>query len=173
MKFLKMMIVMAGFSTTLQATNVNEIALPKYTGANCQDYTGTWEGFITDPSDLFAKGGPWPVIISLYHKNGYIIGRVNKIRTSSHDGIEARQIWASCKDGVLSEIFWGNRGTCGSVSQEGMQVSKNVVVLKLHWENAMANADFLTFLKRKNNLYPYPVPQKLHEYSIENIKTCH
>mgnify|MGYP007027866177 CR=1 FL=1 len=151
----------------------NEISFAKYAHARCQDYTGTWEGFITDPHDLFANGGPWPVTVMLFHKNGYLIGHVSKVKISAKNSIGSKQIWATCKDGVLDNIFWGNRGDCGSLSKEGLQISKNSLALKLHWENAMANTDFLVFLKKKNQRYPYALPKKLHEYNVQDIKSCH
>ena len=54
------------FAAPAQTKN-QSIQLNKYYAATCANYTGTWRGFFTDPTDLFGNGGPWPVSVSLYN----------------------------------------------------------------------------------------------------------
>jgi hypothetical protein len=143
------------------------ITLAKYYRATCQDYTGTWQGFMTDPQELFADGGPWPVTLSLFNHGQYIIGQ------GGGAPVGIKKIWAQCKDGVLSNIFWGEKGACGGFSQQGLLVSKNVLVLELNYESAMIGTKFLLFLKRKNSVYSYQVPTKEKDYQLEKVKSCH
>lgn len=164
---------------TSQAVHASEnnqmvVTLNKYYAATCQDYSGTWHGIITDPGNLFADGGPWPVTISLHNKDGYIIGQSSMIQYTHNGGeISKRQIWAECKNGVLDNIFWGNKGACGSVSHQGLLVSKNVLVMQLNYENSMTGTNFLVFLSRKNSAYPYSIPKNIHDFEPGPIKSCH
>lgn len=156
------------------ASDTNTIQLNKYYAASCQDYTGTWQGWITDPTDLFANGGPWPLTVSLYNKNDRMVGQTSLVKYSNNGGeISKRQIWAECKNGVLADIFWGNKGACGSYSQQGLLVSKNVLVLQLNYENSMNGTSFLVFLSRKNNTYSYPVPKNTNDLTPGAIQSCH
>lgn len=150
------------------------VSLNKYYAASCQDYTGTWHGFITDPSSLFSDGGPWPVTISLYNKDDHLIGQSSMIQYTNNGGeISKRQLWAECKNGVLDNIFWGNKGACGSYSHQGLLVSKNVLVMQLNYESSMTGTNFLVFLSRKNNAYPYTIPKSANDLVPGTIKSCH
>jgi hypothetical protein len=149
------------------ATESNGITLPKYYQANCQAYTGTWQGFMADPQGLFGNGGPWPVVISLYNRDTNIIGQGGGAPVGN------KKIWAQCHNGVLSNIFWGNKAACGDFSQKGLLVSKNVLVLELHDENAMTGTNILLFLQRKNNAYLYTIPSNQQDYQLGEIKSCH
>lgn len=154
------------FSQANASGNAN-INLPAYSQATCEGYTGTWRGFMTDPSNLFADGGPWPVTVQLYYHNGYIIGTTNSNPTNNS------RIWAQCNNGVLSNIFWGEKGQCGSFSQQGLLVSQNALVLQLPYENAMNGAQFLTFLQRQNSKYHLPLPSNEASYALGSVQTCH
>jgi|GEM_PF-3243028 hypothetical protein len=159
---------------TCFADDSTAVRLNKYYAASCQDYNGTWHGFITDPSDLFSNGGPWPLTISLYNRNNHIIGQSTMIQYSNNGGeISKRQIWAECRNGALNNIFWGNKGACGSYSHQGLLVSKNVLVLQLNYESSMTGTQFLVFLTRKNNVYPYPVPKKDEDFMPGSVTSCH
>lgn len=156
------------FSVTVSADNNQQktvITIPKYFQATCDAYTGTWTGFMTDPEDLVDPGKVMPITISLYYKNGSIIGQ--------SDSSEHKKIWAQCHNGILSNIFWGNKQACGSFSQQGMLVSRYALVLLLHYESAMAGTDFLVFLQRKNKNYNYPVPKNNEDLLLGPVKTCH
>jgi hypothetical protein len=47
------------------------------------------------------------------------------------------------------------------------------LLLNLHHENAMADADFVAILKRTNNQYPYSIPIKPQEFVLNKLTTCH
>lgn len=150
------------------------MTVPGYFNAACQDYTGTWRGFITDQTDLFGNGGAWPITVSLYQKDGHIIGRSSAIKYAKRDSVLlAKKIWADCKDGMLSQIIWGEKGECGSVSQQGMLVSRNVLLLQLNWESAMNSAKFVAFLQRVNSNYSYTVPTNKDAFIYGKRKSCH
>jgi len=160
----------AARETKKVSTNTSAyMKIPIYLDAQCSDYTGTWEGFATDPSELFKDGGPWPVRLHLFNKGKRIIGRSVEIK----DVIDEREIWANCHRGVLKNIFWGKKGSCGAYSQEGLLVSKNMMILKLHYENAMAGTDMMLILTRKSNNYPYSVPKEDQDFVLGKIRTCH
>lgn len=154
--------------------SAGSISLQRYFNASCQDYTGTWNGFITDPTDLFGNGGAWPVTVYLYEKNGHIIGRSDSVTYGKKEGvITAKKIWANCSDGNLSQIIWGEKGECGGVSQQGMLVSKNTMILQLDWESAMTGTTFVAFLQRVNTKYPYATPTKEEDFLYGKRETCH
>lgn len=150
------------------------LSLDKYYQGTCQDYSGTWQGFMTDPTDLFDNGGPWPVTVSLYQQNGKVWGRTSAVKLKGKRVIfKSNEIWARCSNGKLQDIFWGAKNSCGALSQQGGLISKNVLALKLNWENAMNGASLLLFLQRKNNLTPYDESSHVNAYDPAVIKTCH
>lgn len=150
------------------------LSLDKYFQGTCQDYSGTWQGFMTDPTDLFDNGGPWPVTVSLYQLNGKIWGRTSAVKLTGKRAIfKSNEIWARCNDGKLQDIFWGANNSCGTLSQQGGLISKNVLALRLNWENAMNSASLLLFLQRKNNLTPYYESSHMNAYDPAGVKTCH
>lgn len=149
------------------------MSLDKYYQANCQDYAGTWQGFMTDPTDLFGNGGPWPITVNISQQNGKIWGRTSEVKEKKHIVFKSNEIWARCSDGKLKDIFWGAKNSCGALSQQGGLVSKNVSALQLNWEGSMNNASLILFLQRKNNLSPYSEPDHMNAYDPVKIKTCH
>ncbi len=149
------------------------LSLEKYYQANCQDVTGTWQGFMTDPTDLFGNGGPWAITVSLYQQNGKIWGRTSEVKEKKHVIFNSNEIWARCDQGKLQDIFWGKINSCGALSQQGGLISKNVLALRLNWENAMNSAPLYLFLQRKNNLSPYYEPDHMNAYDPAKVKTCH
>ena len=56
----------------------NSLTLTPYFNAQCENITGTWQGFYTDTNDLFGNG-PWPLTMSLMYQNGQMIGQVNNV----------------------------------------------------------------------------------------------
>jgi len=151
----------------LAEPNAN-LTLSKYYHASCEAITGTWQGIYTDPTDLYGNGEPWPIRVNLYYQNGRIIGQANNIPPSRNS-----KIWAQCAQGTLQNIFMGNPGQCGAYSKGGELVSKNILVLYLHTENAMNGTDFLAFLKRVNNSYPYSIPSDPAAFEPGQITSCH
>lgn len=150
------------------------MTLPVYFDANCQDYTGTWQGFVTDPSDLFGNGGAWPITISLYQQNGHVIGQSTAVTYAKKDGvIPSKKLWADCKKGVLSQIVWGEKGECGAVTQQGMLISRHVLMLQLGWESAMNGATLVAFLQRVNSTYPFAVPTNKDAFVYGKRESCH
>jgi hypothetical protein len=151
-------------STNTIAANQNAIVtFNKYGAASCQDYTGTWVGFIGEAKS--AKS--WPVTLSLYNQNKKIIGNI----ASTVELEKSRKtIWADCKNGNLSNIFWGEKGDCGGYSQEGFLMDKNVLVLKLHYETLKEDTYFIAFLNKKSADYSHPIPKDL---TLGIMKTCH
>jgi hypothetical protein len=165
LRFLSFLFIFSLLDTAALANT--SMTMPSYFQATCQDYTGTWQGFMTDPSQLFADGGPWPVTVDLYQHEGIIIGQTSKTKV-----VQRKRLWAQCKDGILSHLFWGDKGQCGDFSKQGLLVSKNVLVLSLHYENAMNGTDFLVFLQRKNNTYSHVKPRN-SELALGKVKSCH
>lgn len=145
------------------AVEQSKITFDKYAAASCQDYTGTWVGFIAEPKSAQS----WPATVSLSNQNGKIVGEVDSTAKTE----KSRElVWADCKSGVLTNIFWGEKGDCGGYSQEGFMTDKNVMVLKLHYETVKEDTYYIAFLTKKNNDYSYPIPKDL---SPGIIKTCH
>jgi hypothetical protein len=159
-------------SNPAAAVNKN-IKLDKYYQATCPLYTGTWTGFITNPTNLFGNGGPWPITINLYSNGNHIVGRSSAVDYGKGGNIPSKPIWAQCQNGILSNIFWGEKGSCGRFSQQGLLVSQNVLILQFNWENAMSGTSFLSFLERKNNSYSDPVPEKKNDFILGGITSCH
>lgn len=150
--------------------NAANIQLSPYYQANCADYAGTWQGFMTNPSDLFAGGGPWPVKLTLTEKQGQLYGRTIVANNPVLQSLNNREVFVRCENGNLQKIFWGKKGSCGTVSQQGVQVSKNVIVLQLMYENAMMNAPFLLFLKRTGGT---PAAKPIPVLDFDQVQTCH
>lgn len=152
----------------------SSIELNKYFQASCVDYTGTWEGFFTDPTDLFGNGGPWPVHVSLYNSGNNIIGQADASKAPSFvSKALTGSVWARCLDGQLSNIFLGNKNHCGAFSQTGLLVSKNVLIMQINYQNAMSDAPFLLFLKRINDNYSGTVPQNVNDMQLGSVHSCH
>lgn len=150
------------------------IALNKYYQADCQAYTGTWQGFVTDPTDLVGNGGPWSVTVSILQQNGRVWGRTTAFNGAAKKAtFKNNEIWARCTNGQLQDIYWGKLGGCGGLSQQGMLVSKNVLVMQINWENAMNGSNLLLFLERKNNLSPYSEPSHMNAYDPAKVQSCH
>lgn len=167
-----MMVLSAGWCGDSQQKST--ITLSAYYQAACDDYTGTWEGFMSDPTDLFGNGGPWPVTIGMYYQAGRITGKTSTVSYAGKSGsIETKPLWAQCQNGVLKNIFWGKKSACGSFSQDGELVSKNVLVLRLNYENAMNGTNFLVFLQRKNNQYNGKIPAKQSDWVMDQVESCH
>lgn len=158
------MTIFLNFLTTAAfAVDHNFITFNKYTNASCQDYTGTWVGFLGEPKSAQF----WPATFSFYSQNDKIIGEVDSgARTEKSREL----IWADCKNGVLSNIFWGEKGDCGGYSQEGFMTDKKVMVLKLHYETIKDDTYYIAFLNKKNSDYSYSVPKEL---TPGIVKTCH
>ncbi len=149
------------------AVSQNTITFNKYENATCKDYTGTWTGFIVEPK--LAKS--WPLDVSLYSSNSKVIGNID----SSSLGMEKphKKIWADCKNGKLTNIFWGDKGGCGGYSQEGFLTDQNALVLKLHYETLNEDTYFLAFLKKENSNYSLPAPTNTKDLEPGIVKTCH
>jgi len=171
MKLFWCTILLALTSTAFASEHI--MTLDKYYQAECEDYTGTWQGFITDRTDLFDDGGPWPITLKLYQQNGIIWGRTSEVKSKKHVTFASNEFWAQCKNGKLQNIFWGKKNSCGALSQQGGLISRNVLALQLNWENAMTGAELLVFLQRKNNLAPYYESSHLISYDPSAVKTCH
>jgi hypothetical protein len=139
------------FYPACYAAESQSLILSKYYQATCEDYTGTWQGMITDPTDLYGNGGPWSIQLSLSFQDGHITGRSAAIQYANSSSIPAKQIWAQCRKGVLSGLQWGKRVSSRQHNQSGLLVSKHVLVLQLRTENAMMNAEMLLFLQRKSS----------------------
>lgn len=146
----------------------SQITINKYYAAKCNDYTGTWTGMSTDPTDLFANGGPWPVTVNLSYLDGHIVG------TNVGSPTKNTHIWAQCENGVLFNIFWANKKTdCGDFSQSGMLISKNVMLISLQYENAMNGANFITVLQRAKTISPMPAPKTSDFLDPKSVQSCH
>lgn len=157
-------LLMVLFSST--AFSENKLTFAKYSSAMCSDYTGTWTGTLGEIN----TGISFPIVINLHNKDNKIIGRINPTAGK----FMRDKIWADCKDGNLSNIFWGRKDTCGGYSQEGFLVSKDVMILKVHYESIdNKDTDFVVLLKKKNSDYPYPLPTDPEEYNLGTIRTCH
>ncbi len=173
MRLMLRYVVLLALSSSALA-GAESIQLNKYFQADCQSYNGTWQGFVTDPTDLIGNGGPWPVTVSLSADNGQIWGRTTAFSGSGNKAtFKSNEIWARCKDGRLQDIYWGKKGDCGGLSQQGVLVSKNVLVIQINWENAMNGSNLLLFLQRKNNLSPYAEPSHVNSYDPAKVQTCH
>lgn len=171
----KMLLVVMLFSVmTCAMASEQSIMLSKYYRASCDDYTGTWQGFVTDPTDLIGNGGPWPITVSLHQENGHLWGRTTAFNGKGEKAMfKPNEIWARCTDGKLSDIFWGKLTSCGGLSTVGTIVSKNVLVMQLNWENAMTGANLLLFLQRKNKLSPYYEPTHVQAFDPAKVESCH
>jgi hypothetical protein len=156
-----------------QADTVSQVSFKQYFNATCDQYTGTWQGFITDPTDLFGNGEAWPVTVYLYVKEGQLVGKTSTITSKGNTIQSTKKLWADCKSGVLTQIIWGEKGECGGVSNQGMLVAKDVLLLQLAWENAMNGTTFYTFLHRQNNQYPFAPPANKAAYHFGDRNTCH
>ena len=158
------MTIFLNFLTTMAfALDQSSITFNKYAGASCQDYTGTWVGFIAEPKSAQS----WPATVSLYYKKDKIVGELDSAAKTEKS---RKLIWADCKNGVLSNIFWGEKGDCGGYSQEGFMTDKNVIVLKLHYETMKEDTYYIAFLNNKNSVYSFPIPKEL---TPGIVKTCH
>jgi hypothetical protein len=166
-KFNLLMIVLCAIPVMALAANQSGvITFNKYENARCQDYTGTWIGFIGEPK--MAKS--WPATVSLYSSDSKIVGNIE----SSVDIEKPRQkIWADCKSGALSNVFWGEKGECGGYSQEAFLLDKNTLILKLHYETLNQDTYFLAFLKRENAKYSLPALTNPKDLEPGVVKTCH
>ena len=157
----------------MQTATAEGIQLKKYYRATCDDYTGTWEGVITDPTDLFGDGGPWPVTMRFTAKDGEVIGESTAIEYAGGKGKFARRlIRAHCSNGQLQDIYWGKLSGCGSLSQNGELVSKNMLVLQLNFESAMIGANLYAFLERKNNTR-FIAHKDIQPYDPKAVQSCH
>lgn len=169
--FLLLIFCFPSFATE---TISNPLTIAPYYQANCGLVTGTWQGFFTDPTDLYGDGGPWAISMSLLNQNGKIIGKADANNAPAYVGPAVnKRIWADCTNGVLTNIFIGNRDTCGAYSKGGELVSKNLLILFLHTESAMNGTDFLVVLRRVNDQYAFPMPTNADDFNLGTIKTCH
>lgn len=170
-KIIILSLVLITASVTVYAdSNTQNLIIPKYYQASCQAYTGTWQGFYTDPTDLFGNGGPWPTKVSLYARGNQIIGNVQGYAT---DNKKTYKLWATCNNGMLSNIFIDTAKQCGGASKQGSLVSKNVLIMNMHYENATTGTEFLTVLQRINNKYSYPIPTQVSAFGMPKIQSCH
>lgn len=104
---------------------------------------------IADPTDLFGDGGPWPVTIHLKTLGSKVTGETGAFMYAGKGGVMSKRIiHADCEKGVLKNICWGTKKTCDDYSQEGILASKNMLVLKLNYSNAMTGATFVAIASR-------------------------
>lgn len=156
---------------TTAFASTHNITLPGWYRAKCSDYTGTWHGFISDPNGLFGDGGPWQVSFYLYEKDNRIVGE-NSVFRYTPTGAEfmSRKVYAQCKDGKLSNIYWLDSKNCGSASQQGVLISKNTLALELRYDNAMTGTNMVAYLQRQNSRYPHNTPKSMTPGSIQRCQ---
>lgn len=160
---LSMTIFLSFLSTPTFSLDQSTVTFKKYSSSSCSDYTGTWVGVVAEPKTAQS----WPATVSLYSQKDKIVGEID----SGAKTEKSRElIWADCKNGILSNIFWGEKGDCGGYSQEGFMTDKNVMVLKLHYETMKEDTYYIAFLNKKNSDYSHPIPK---EFSPGIVKTCH
>ncbi len=133
------------------------IKLPAYYTADCEDYTGTWQGFMTNPNDIVPDNAH--VTLQLLSKGNAVVGEYNH-----------QPFWASCKNGVLNNIFVGEKNHCGKLSQQGLLVSKNALVVAINKQSAMMDWTLLLFLHRTSTNVSFTPP---HNTSLGDIRSCH
>ena len=131
---------------------------------SCEQYTGTWQGFAVS-SNGPVDGGPYTVTLNLYQHQGNIVGQLdNPPPMLNHP------IWMSCSQGRLADIFIGEQGGCGTVSQQGGLTTGNMLVLQLRWETAMSGGEYWVFAAKQNASFDGKIPSQL---TISNISSCH
>jgi hypothetical protein len=146
------------------------ILLTPYYKAHCADYTGTWQGFFTDPTDLYGNGNAWPITLHLYAAQDRVIGKIAAPNTPAAN----KHLWALCKAGILKDIFFAkNKTACGAFSQQGFLVGSNALVLQLHTENAMNGTDFWAFLHRIDRHPALATPPSVSAMAVAQVTTCH
>jgi hypothetical protein len=139
--------------------------------ANCADLTGTWRGFFIDPTQLFGKGGPWPMQVSLRFKDGLIRGTVDSSHAPSNVRDSAKgQLWGACKKGMITDVYLQGNQRCGHLAPPGVMLQKNVLLFSLPFENAMTGTDFTVVLTRVNKSPSDKAPKK---WRLGKIQTCH
>jgi len=132
------------------------ITIPLYYQATCNALTGTWQGFMVNPTDLVPSKKS--VTIQLIAKNNRIIGKYNN-----------QYLYAVCNKGQLSKIFTGPK-KCGRFSNLGGLVANNALVLQVNEQNAMMDWNLLFFLQRVSDNTNFKLPQNI---TIDAVQTCH
>lgn len=166
-------LILLSLPMSLLANTQSSIKLQKYFQANCQHYSGTWQGFFTNPSDLFGNGGPWQISLSLVTNGNKIYGTFNEKNLPSYLKSALKgHLYANCDNGILKNIFVGETNQCGAVSQKGLLVAKNVLVLQTDYQNAMMDAPLVFFLKRSTEQNTVTFP-KNPQWQWPSPKTCH
>jgi hypothetical protein len=152
------------------------ITLAKYYRATCDDYTGEWQGMMTDPQNLFTQGNPWPITIYIHQQAKYLTAKNLPVKDRKGNIVfNSQAIYARCEQGVLKDIFWDNNRHCGSLSQQGLLVSQGVLVMILNWENAMTGTQLIVLLEKKSADIPNSLKKQNPErqFKLNAIKTCH
>jgi hypothetical protein len=172
MKKLLLALFFSMFITTSYAAQL--ITLPAYFAASCDDYTGSWEGTLTDLNGLFNNDGPWPITVNLHASGNKVWGRTSEIIGKDKKQIfPATEIWAQVDRQKLVDIFWGKQNQCGMLSQQGALVSKNLLLITINWESPMTGTTLLMILQRKNNLSPYYETEHINSFNTATIQSCH
>lgn len=133
---------------------------------SCDAYTGTWEGMMIEPAGLYGTGGPWKVNVALLHREGCVIGQTR------WQG-KYKKIWARCDEGKLKQVFWGERGDCGRLTEQAGLLNPGLLLLELNQENAMMGTRFYLFLNKRSDRYPFVKPTEMKDYQLPSIKSCH
>ena len=89
-------------------------------------------------------------VFHLSNKDNNVMGNTSSIQYAGKNGVmEKRILHATCEQGVLKNICWGKKETCDNPSQEGILISKNMLMMKLKYANAMTGTTFVMIAERK------------------------
>lgn len=164
-------------TNTLSNTNPvkNFMSITHWYGAKnaCSYVSGEWKGKAYDTQGLFGDSGPWSVTVRIIDRKGKLFGDIKAPNKIVHSSLQQR-FWADCSNGVITNLQINKPSLkCGDVSPPSVLATAKLLLLYVHYENAMIGTNFLLVLN--------PVKKHLSKAEIKyltsvprpNYKTCH
>lgn len=145
-----------------------------YYADSCKNLSGVWQGNAYDPTGLFGDGGPWPLTLNVSVKQNDLYGEIKGVKNTSVKNALTGRIWATCADNAITNlIHMTENNSCGASSPVGVLATPSLLLLYVHWENAMNGTDFLLVLHKKSSTLGQSAIKDLVSKAKPDFKSCH
>jgi len=177
MKFLLLSSFLWAFFAHIAHANFLKVQPPKVMkirpGGECNNLTGIWQGNTYDPSMLFYSGGPWAVTVYVSNRDGKVYGALDPGPVKMQRTLKGK-LWAECHQGIVTKtLFLSAKRRCGAYAPTSVLVTPSLLILYLHWENAMIGTNFLLVLHKRTDQLTAKDIHFHTELPAPQFQTCH
>lgn len=131
------------YSAFANQNSAHPLNLKPYYASKCNSYTGHWQGFFSDPADLYGNGGPWPIEATVTKNGAELTFNFNANKAPKYVSQKATQIKTlTCQNGQLPL-------NTDSTEITGALVSRHVMILQIPAGSSMAHTQFIIILQKQ------------------------